>query len=140
MKRKILILLAIVNLLLADIAFGATAELVLNWQASQAPDIKGYRLYYSATGQFTFVGRDQSFAPANAPRCFVKSIPAPITCTSAYITAPAGTEIYFILTAFDHDGNESRCSHVLQFIMPPRFKGSGRVRQQLDYIIKSLKD
>lgn len=140
MKRNVAFILAFVILLTSAPALGVTAELVLSWKASSAPDIKGYRLYYSATGQFSFVGRDASLIPKNAPRSFVQSIPAPITCTSAYITAPAGTEIYFVLTSFDKEGNESRCSHVLLFIVPPRLSGTGRVQQQLDYIIKSLKD
>lgn len=103
--RKIVILLIC---LIPSLLFAADYTFV--WDANTESDLDGYRLYQSSTpGGYVF-GDGNQVATAGAGD------------TSITITGVAAGDWYWVLTAFDYDGNESGPSNEVNNIapMPPQ--------------------
>ena len=90
---KSLLMAFLMVLLLVGQAW-ADSNVTFAWDANTETDLAGYRLYQSSTpGTYTF-GESEA----------VVTIPA--GTETVQITVPDGT-LYFVLTAYDTDGNES---------------------------------
>lgn len=118
MKKLMSVLVALISLLMvATVSFAGEKVVTLAWEQSISSDFAGWKLYVSQTsgivpdGNPAFIidygGVDQGTYTA------VKSI-----------VSPDGEEItyYFVMTAFDDEGNESDASNeifkVIDFLSP----------------------
>ena len=77
--------------------------ITLGWDASPEEDLAGYRLYQ----------REVSFAGIVPYGLHVADIPAGTQLVEILITSPVAQ--YFILTAYDSDGNESGASNEISY-------------------------
>lgn len=115
----LILILTIFTLAITPLAHASTEKVKFAWDANTETDLKGYRLYQSATpGSYIWVGKNPDVQPASPPPSFVKSILAPATTTEIDLTAADKSTTYFVLTAFDQDGNESGPSNEVFFVMP----------------------
>ncbi len=118
------LVLVLVLLAISTVTNAATDKLTFQWDPNTESDLKGYRLYRSATpGTYTYVGKNSSLTPANPPASYVISVAKPDVTADVDISAPDGSTVYFVLTAFDASGNESgpsnQVSHVMSDSTPP---------------------
>ena len=101
--KKLIAILAI--LFCASAAQALTVRLVFEWDANDEPDLAGYHLYTSTTsGQYT---RGQ----------YLLSTGVVTTCEDIIDIEP-GEVVYYVLTAFDIDGDESGFSNEVNFFLP----------------------
>jgi hypothetical protein len=106
--KKLIAILAI--LFCASAAQALTVKLVFEWDANDEPDLAGYRLYTSTTsGQYT---RGQ----------YLLSTDQVTTCEDIIDIEP-GEVVYYVLTAFDLDGDESGFSNEVNFFLPNQGPG-----------------
>jgi hypothetical protein len=122
MKRKALVLhiiSLIAVLILSAPALGASRlQIDLKWAPCTDSDLAGYRVYYSfQSGHYKFIGKTTSFDPRNYPN-YLLSIPGSRSAASFIITVPSAPKIFFVITAVDRSGNESRPSNELYFEAP----------------------
>ena len=100
MKR---ILMAFIFVLMS-VSYSPAADKVFTWDANTESDLAGYHLYQASTaGQYT-IGSG-----------WIANIPAG-TETVTYNVTPDGT-YYFVLTAYDVNGNESGTSNEVSTVI-----------------------
>jgi len=138
MKRNQLFLCVIILLLVSFLApiaaFGTAMHFDLNWPKSPAPDLMGYRVYCSVkSGQYVFVGKTNSFSP-KGPSSLIKTVSYRATSTSFQFDVPENTRVFFVITAFDKAGNESKPSNERSFFVLTRDP------QPKTLIFKTIKD
>ncbi len=104
MKRTMKRIVVAIILVLLMVMNAPAAQKVFTWDANTEADLAGYRLYQSnVSGQYT-IGLD-----------WIAEIPAG-TETLIYDMTPDGT-YYFVLTAFDVNGNESGYSNEVSTVI-----------------------
>lgn len=84
-------------------AYAITVNLTFEWDANTETDLAGYRLYMSSTsGQYI---------------SHIKQVGKVTTTTLENVDIDPGEIIYFVLTAFDLDNNESGYSNEVNFFL-----------------------
>lgn len=100
MKKLLITILAVLFFVFAGTAW-ADSDVTLQWTANTENDLAGYRVYRGtqAAGPYTQVGNDVVCGPNNQTCC-------------AFVDQgiPDGT-YFWVATAFDTSGNESRYSN-----------------------------
>ena len=97
MKRFKIFMISIVLMFLCT-SFAMAAEVTFTWDANTEPDLAGYNLYQSdVSGGYVFGGGNE-----------IATIPAG---TETYIEYISEGGWYWVLTAFDTNGNESGSSN-----------------------------
>lgn len=104
MWKKIVVLVVALLIFAATGASAAVVRITFAWDANSETDLAGYRLYSSyQQGQYT---------KGN----YIQQVGLATTCQEE-IEIDIGEVFYFVLTAFDTEGNESEFSNEVSFFL-----------------------